>query len=86
MATSTYTIFDSNPSDSDGGVWPDHDRASVEADSDDAAERAVDQILNKAAKGLFAADGYKVGNDLWACVFSDDVEIARLTCEIQAVR
>jgi hypothetical protein len=71
MSYYTYTIYDSHPAASGPCHWPDHENVEIEADDDAEALADVRTILEVAACGL-SADGYEVGQRLYASVWDAD--------------
>lgn len=67
----TYSIFDSHPSKA-SPAWPMHDQVEIEAEDDQAALAAVRNTLRVEAAGLNPADGYAVGDRIWAEVWDAD--------------
>lgn len=72
MSAYTYSIFDADPASVSGSEWPAHDRAEIEAADDEEALDEVLSILEIEAAGLSTADGYDVGDVIYAHVWSDD--------------
>lgn len=70
--TYTYTIFDADPNASSGTAWPTHTDVEIAADTDAEAIDAVRDAMEIEAAGLSAADGYEVGQRLYAIVWSED--------------
>jgi hypothetical protein len=70
----TYSIFDSDPAAS-GNAWDAHDSVEIEAESDEDALAQVRDILEIEAAGLSTADGYAVGQRLYATVWGPDETI-----------
>lgn len=68
----TYTIFDSNPNSSSGTEWPTHVDMEIEAASDAEAIEEVRDVMSTEASGLNTSDGYAVGNEIHAIVWSED--------------
>jgi len=73
MTTYKYTIYDGNPA-SAADAWPDHDDEEFEADSDEEALAEVRDRMEILAAGLSAADGYEVGQHLYAHVAESETE------------
>ena len=71
MSEYTYSIFDSDPN-VNGSAWPTHDEIDLEAESDEEAVSEVQNILEIKAAGLYACDGYGVGDTLYAIVWDVD--------------
>jgi hypothetical protein len=69
MSTYTYTIYDSDPHTSGGTAWPSHEDIEIEAASDEEAINAVRDVMSVEAAGLNQADGYEVGQTLYALVW-----------------
>ena len=81
--TYTYSIFDSNPCDSSGTEWEGYSKRRITAsDASEVAER-VQSIITDVAANLSQADGYTVGQTLYALVWDSDGTIVHtLTHEI----
>lgn len=85
MTTYTYTIFDANPNSSSGTAWPSHEDLEIEADSDADVIDAVRDVMSVEAAGLNEADGYDVGQKLYAIVWdADTIIVGEPTYEITA--
>jgi hypothetical protein len=72
VTTYTYTLFDAHPNSSSGTAWPSHEDIAIEAESDDEAIEAVRDVMSIEAAGLDTADGYDVGQRLYALVWDAD--------------
>lgn len=68
----TYTIFDADPNEAGGCVWPGHENKAIRAEDDNAAADAVFDIVESEAAGLRVEDGYEVGQTLYALIWSPD--------------
>lgn len=77
-ATYTYTIFDADPASSSGTAWPTHSDIEIEATTDDEAIAAVRDAMEVEAAGLSQADGYEVGQRLYAYVWDADGTIVAM--------
>lgn len=84
MATYIYSIYDANPNEVIGTVWPHHDREEIEADSDTEAIEEVESILSSEASGLRPEDGYEVGQRLYAHVWESGTIIGYPTYDLTA--
>jgi hypothetical protein len=71
----TYTVFDGNPAASGGTAWPSHEDRQIDADSDREVLDMVLDIMSTEAAGLSVADGYDVGDRLYAIVWDADAII-----------
>ncbi len=69
MTAYTYTIFDADPSSSGGCALPGHEDVELESDSVEEAVDAARDALEIVACGLSTADGYSVGQRLYALVW-----------------
>jgi len=67
----TYSLFDGDPNVS-GHAWPTHYTKEIDADSDEDAVELVTAELDTQARGLSPADGYEVGDSIWAIVYYPD--------------
>jgi hypothetical protein len=65
----TYTIFDADPNQNGGGAWDTHTDVKLDAIDDDDARTHVRKVLEMSAIGLKTADGYAVGDRLYATVW-----------------
>jgi hypothetical protein len=72
MATYTYSVFDANPNETGGSVWPHHCQREIEADDDSKAVYEVRTILEECGSTCRPEDGYEVGQKLYSYVWSDD--------------
>lgn len=80
MSKYTYTIYDANPHTSSGTAWPTHQEVEIEAESDEDVLSEVEEIMETEAAGLSSADGYDVGQHLYALVWdSADIIVGQLT-------
>jgi hypothetical protein len=75
METYTYTIYYAPPHDSSGTEWDTHTEVQVEAESDAEARDAVLDVMRAEAADLSPADGYAVGDMLYALVWGEDGSI-----------
>lgn len=71
----TYTIFDGDPAASGDVAWPSHDGVVLKADDDEDALEEVRATMEVEAAGLSPADGYAVGDRLYALVWDASGEI-----------
>lgn len=71
----TYTIFDNDPSESDGNRWPSHENLAIDADDDEEAIEDVRDAMSIAAADLNPCDGYEVGQRLYALVWDEHGQI-----------
>lgn len=69
MATYTYSIFDADPSASSVDACAGHDDREVEAEDNETVVRDVRDALEIVAASLSAADGYEVGQRLYALIW-----------------
>lgn len=69
MSTYTYTIFDANPNQAGGGMWPSH--TDVETEADDADE-ALEEALSQAEIHGDTCGEYATGDTLWVLVWDED--------------
>lgn len=72
MMCFTYTIFDADPHQVSGSAWTSHMDRDIEADSDADALDEVRDTMSIEAAGLSPADGYQVGQTLYALVWDAD--------------
>jgi len=72
MSNYTYTIYDADPARSGPCEWPSHVDVAIEADDDSEARDAVVDALEVAAAGLSEADGYSVGQSIYAQIAKPD--------------
>lgn len=83
--TYTYSIFDADPSASSVDACPGHDDREVEAEDDEAVLGDVRDALEIVAAGLSVADGYEVGQRLFALIWdADGTIVATPTYELTA--
>lgn len=76
----SYTIFDSDPTVSEGFAWPSHENVEFEADTEERAVAQVKETLEIEASGLNPADGYETGQCLYALVWDDE---GRVTAQVE---
>lgn len=82
MTMYTYTIFDANPHQTSGTAWPTHSDLEIEADSDEEALGEVRDVMSIEAAGLNEADGYDVGQTLYAFVWQDGIMVGEPTYDL----
>jgi len=80
----TYTIHDAHPGQSGPCSWPTHDGLELEAD--DMAEALSDlrEILEGEAGGLNPADGYEIGDCIYAQLGTPDGDTRVVSYELTA--
>jgi hypothetical protein len=85
MTTYTYTVYDGDPATSGPCSWPSHDDIEIEAANDEDALAEVRDIVEIAAAGLSIADGYTVGQRLYATVWdADETIVGQVTHDLTA--
>ena len=77
----TYSIYDANPASASSCVWPSHSEKEIFAEDDETAIEKLREILEIEACGLSVADGYEIGDTLYATLDSDEtgIQIATVT-------
>ena len=83
-ATRTYTVYDSDPAAGSSSTWPDHEDAEAEGDSLAEALDYVREQVESEAAGLSTADGYEVGQRIYALVRDLDGTVTTLSYELTA--
>ena len=67
-----YSVYDSNPATASEPAWPSHADVEIEADTAEEAVSDVRDALEVAAAGLSAADGYEIGQRIFAIIWHAD--------------
>jgi hypothetical protein len=83
--TYTYTIYDADPNASGNTAWPSHNDLEIEAASDEEAIGDVLDVLEVEAAGLNEADGYAVGQRIYANIWdADGINLKTVSYELTA--
>lgn len=81
----SYTIFDADPQSSSVPAWDTHNGVELEADCDDDVISDVRHVLEIEAARLNEADGYEVGQRLYAIVWdADGIVVEQVSHELTA--
>ncbi len=80
----TFSIYDSDPDATGIHPWPTYTDATAEGECLEDVSAHVRDVLEIEAAGLSEADGYEIGQRIYALIWDQDGQATKLSHELTA--